>query len=265
MVKRILALCLVAGTCFGDAATTNAPANLSYSFADPAFLLSIPATPRRPPTLTGLVAYWPMNEGAGATTNRDAWSTNTLGLRASPVWITNGFPNTNALVFPGANSACTSAITAAFNIGTNDFSITAWVCHTNSYWQSSSTIFRIPQVNGPALSVSSGNTVNLNMGGTTGVGFPTGSITNNQWEFIAVSRRAMTNFYSWINGAGIAANISRGATNAATGNALVCIGNYYDIPNFNWSGYIEEVMLYNGYALTTNDVSLLYHNYYGRP
>lgn len=108
------------GNGIGESNETNNksefPVPLSCQYPPPAQVCTAPPA--------NMVAWWPLDEGSGATT-ADIAGGNTGNLVNGPVWLTPGQVS-NALGFDGVDDYV-QAVNNAPDFGTGDFSIDAWV------------------------------------------------------------------------------------------------------------------------------------------
>lgn len=158
--------------------------------------------------------------------------------------------------FDGTGDYLAILTNAAFNIGTNSFTVEAWI-NTSSATQQS--IFNISDTASSGygavrVQVLSNQTVQWLMGpgGSWGVAVTAGSITLGTWNHIAITRNG-SSVYFFINGLQVGTTQTY-ATSLTTGGTTY-IG-YNSGTAFGFNGYISNLRFINGTALYTANTTL---------
>ena len=158
--------------------------------------------------------------------------------------------------FDGTGDYLAILTNAAFNIGTNSFTVEAWI-NTSSATQQS--IFNISDTASSGygavrVQVLSDQTVQWLMGpgGSWGVAVTAGSITLGTWNHIAITRNG-SSVYFFINGLQVGTTQTY-ATSLTTGGTTY-IG-YNSGTAFGFNGYISNLRFINGTALYTANTTL---------
>ena len=168
-------------------------------------------------------------------------------------YVANNSPyyDTYSALFDGTGDYLAISTNSAFNIGTNSFTVEAWI-NTSSATQQ--TIFNISDTadsgyGAVRVQVLSGQTVQWLMGpgATWGVGVTAGSITLGTWNHIAITRNG-SSVYFFINGLQVGTTQTY-ATSLTTGGTTY-IG-YNSGTAFGFNGYISNFRFINGNALYT--------------
>ena len=213
------------------------------------------------PAGIGLVAYWPMNEGAGTTTVDATGNGNTGVLVNGPTWTSGP-----ALDFDGINDYV--------DVGTLDLTgtamtITGWFRTDNLSNCSSRDCRIISKATGTSSqdhyfmisTVKSDLTTRLRFrlktgGVTTKLVASSGDVVENQWIHVAaIYDGAMMRLYMDGIDVGSAAKTGNITSNSTT---PVWIGaNPLSATDKPWSGQIDDVRIYNR-ALTSQEVQQLF-------
>ena len=155
----------------------------------------------------------------------------------------------------------TAAGNSAFDLGSGDFTIEAWI-----YTQGSGSRRFIDYANGTATNsnfsflmlVTSGNVVNggVVIGGTVYSVTGTTTITN-AWTHVALVRNgtASGNLKLYVNGVaeGTAASLGSTAINTLTGTPYLSISSYYNGVGEFFNGYISSARIIKGTAVYTGN------------
>ena len=140
---------------------------------------------------------------------------------------------------------------AAFNFGTSDFTVEAWVFPTSTAGTRPIVEIRTTGgANGFAFLSQSGATT-LNVFTNSGfVGASTNSITTNQWNHVALVRSGNT-WYYYINGqqSGSFSNSSTQSDGATTGPKIGGSTSAGEV----WVGYLSNVRIVKGVAVYTGN------------
>ena len=141
---------------------------------------------------------------------------------------------------------------AAFNFGTGDFTVEAWVYPTSTSGTRPIVEIRTSAPNSTGfalLSQSGATTLNVYTNGGF-AGASTGSITTNQWNHVALTRSGNTWTY-WINGtsSGSFTNSSTQSDGATTGPKIAGSTTAGEI----WVGYLSNVRIVKGTAVYTTN------------
>ena len=228
----------------------------------PGSALVMPPAPS--PLLTGLIDYFPLNEGAG-TTSASANSATVLTLTGA-TWTTGGV-NDDAVV------DSTSAIIVSdtvYSLGSGAWALSMWIKTTTTGAVTTNNVFfQIGPTSSTAgkriaLSVVSGvlygqltsNTINA-VGGTP--------LNTGSWAHVVISKPAdgnVTAFTAWVNGAAQTLTTSGTSTVDLDANPLNLSQQASGTRSLN--GSIDEVGLWSR-ELTADEVATLYNGGAGRP
>ena len=220
--------------------------------------------PAPSPLLTGLLDYFPLNEGAG-TTSTSANSTTVLTLTGA-TWTTGGV-NDDAVV------DSTSAIIVSdtvYSLGSGAWALSMWIKTTTAGSVTTNNVFfQIGPASGSAgtritLSVSSGALYGLltnNAFNTVG-GTP---VNTGNWTHIVVNKAAggtVSSFTVWVNGVQQSLTLSGSSTINLGAYPLNLSQQASGTKSLN--GSIDEVGLWSR-VLTAGEVATLYNGGAGRP
>ena len=154
--------------------------------------------------------------------------------------------------FDGTGDYLAILTNAAFNIGTNSFTVEAWI-NTSSATQQS--IFNISDTDSLGygavrVQVLSNQTVQWLMGpgGSWGVAVTAGSITLGTWNHIAITRNG-SSVYFFINGSQVGSTQTYGTSLTTGGTTYI---GYNSGTSFGFNGYISNLRFINGNALYTS-------------
>jgi hypothetical protein len=141
---------------------------------------------------------------------------------------------------------------AAFNFGTGDFTVEAWVYPTSTSGTRPIVEIRTSAPNSTGfalLSQSGATTLNVYTNGGF-AGASTGSIATNQWNHVALTRSGNTWTY-WINGtsSGSFTNSSTQSDGATTGPKIAGSTTAGEV----WVGYLSNVRVVKGTAVYTTN------------
>jgi len=211
-------------------------------------------TDSTPPTPTGLVGHWKMDDDAANTTVADSsgYDNDGTAQQNTSVLSTTG-KNGSALTFNGSSDYINCGNDSSLDL-TDNFTIAAWIkptsfarlggivgkYHTypaNSYWLRLGSVY-------PYNKVSFGGKTILQSSST---------LNANQWYFIvAMSDSGIGKIY--ING-----NLdASSAVSISSSSDPVCIGaDYLDAPRY-FDGVIDNVMIFNK-SLSASEVMDLYN------
>jgi hypothetical protein len=193
------------------------------------------------------VAYWELDEAAGAATAADSAGTSQPGTYQN---VTLGQPSafSNLVTcgqFNGTTSRVQVAADAAFNLGTGDFTVETWA---RTPVATRGDVFNYKNL--ADFGIFLNNSGAGSIGGYLNGFLPTYTATVDAWYHIVITRSADT-ARLYVNG------IERGTAAAASSfsaNAPVFIGaNHTGAPNYTmtipFNGWIDEVAVY-GSALS---------------
>ena len=198
---------------------------------------------------SGLVGYWPFEEGSGTTTQDSSGNGNTGTLTNGPLWAEGKVGNW-ALEFDGSDDYVG---TGSDVVGTGDVTVVAWLSAQSAGENNYGRIFGngafYPYINGAlgssALFITSND--RANSAGSF-------SLIQNSWEFVAITRTSSGTLYCYIDGV-----VDSGTTNSGTpqsgGNFYIGEGN--DL-HLNFDGYIDDMRVYNR-ALSAAEIQAIYN------
>jgi chitodextrinase len=191
-------------------------------------------------TISGLVAAYSFNEGAG-TTIADSSGTGNNGSSTNTTWTASGKYG-NALIFNGSNALVTIPDSASLHL-TSAMTLEVWVnpSTVNSVWrdviykgndnyylEGTSDTSSVPAVGGTF------GAANANVFGTT-------ALAANTWTHLAATYDAAT-LRLYVNGTQVSSSPRTG--NLATSTNPLQIGGD-SLYGQNFSGIIDEVRIYN--------------------
>ena len=206
------------------------------------------------PSPSGLIGYWPLDEGSGTSTADVSGYGNSGTLTGGPTWNSSGKVN-SALDFNGSDEYITigdiNPITSV--------TITAWIYPTGTSPADRIIVskdnteygFRIVEITGTLQGIGGGNAIV-----ETGVDL-TSAANRNKWHFVAYTLDTVADTHVlYRNGAQVNSGSNTGTiANAAT---ALNIGRH---PQFGGFGYflgrVDDVRVYNR-ALSSSEVSALY-------
>jgi hypothetical protein len=212
--------------------------------------------------LNALIAYWPLNEAAGAHNALDLHS-NALTLTQvdSPGAATGvlGYART----FDGENDYFTADDNALFEIGTGSMSLAIWVYRQSNVSVSLRIVSHGAQDNFTAgYSVFGSDTYCrlIICNGTSRLQADSPAITVNVWYHIVGVVNRTTNFITvYCNGfAGTPTDISAFAENNINSNRTFRIGSS-DPGTLRFVGYLSDCVLWQR-ALSQAEIQALYNN-----
>ncbi|HUC01477.1 MAG TPA: LamG-like jellyroll fold domain-containing protein [Candidatus Paceibacterota bacterium] len=199
---------------------------------------------------SGLVGYWPMNEGSGSSTIDASGNGNTGTWTGTPIG-SNGTYYTGGKVgsYAGDFDGSTNYVTTTSNLPTlTTFTLAAWVDLSSSPGRGF-----VLWVSPADIEIDGGN-LNFNKTGTGGVALSTtAGVTVGAWHFVAATWNGSSP-YLYIDGANVTpGSFSYGYT--TIGGASGEIGAYNASSFF--PGSIDDVRVY-GRALSPAEVMALY-------
>ena len=199
-------------------------------------------------TISGLVAAYSFNEGAGTTTADQSGNGNT-GTLANATWTSQGKYG-SALLFNGSNSLVTIADSASLHLS-SEMTLEAWVNPTNITNAMQDVIYKAND--NYYLEGTTTNSSLPNGGGTFGttdVGtYGTAALTASTWTHLAATYDGTT-LSLYVNGVQVSSLPQTGAIASST-NPLQ-IGGDTNLGQF-FAGTIDEVRVYNA-ALTSAQI-----------
>ncbi|OGG26640.1 hypothetical protein A2960_00515 [Candidatus Gottesmanbacteria bacterium RIFCSPLOWO2_01_FULL_39_12b] len=208
-----------------------------------------PTTGPSPTPVSGLVAYWKMDEGSGTTVTDSSGHEHTLTLQnfdPSSGWtpdipVTSLVSNTGSLLFDGVDDVGLASDDPAFNL-TSSFTLEAWI-RADSQPGDVGLISKFDGSNGYLLYMGQTgqvyNVINNNL-----TNFNDADLRDNSWHHAAMVWDGSSRFL-YVDGL-LKASGSWTEAPVTTSLALM-VGNYFpgaDIPR-NFKGNIDEVKIYN--------------------
>jgi len=156
-------------------------------------------------------------------------------ILSTPTSYSNYFNGTNNLNVPN---------NSAFAYGTGDFTIEAWVYHTNS---GSYAGYSYGGNSGLVLRRTDSNTLEISQDGVASIAISSGTIASNQWVHVAGTRSGST-VRLFIDGVLNATVTYSGNFSPTTGGT---IGSIINVAGFYMTGYISNLRIVKGTALYT--------------
>lgn len=224
----------------------------------------------------GPVAYWKFDEGADNTCpgGEDVCDSTSNGndgtFTGSPEWQSEDMCiNGKCLYFDGTgNNYASLTANSALNVGTGDFTISAWVkTHDSTANQS---IIEKGSTSSPCdSSGSKGYTLRL-LGGAPGIRLNTGSaqgcytltadsaLSANTWYYVSAVVDRSGNAEIYVNGSSVKSSDVSSYTNSLDGNSITRIGILGT--TFPMNGSIDEVKIYP-YARTEAQIKADYNQF----
>jgi hypothetical protein len=215
------------------------------------------ATTQAQPT-GGLAAYYPFNEGSGATASDSSGNGNT-GTLVGPVWTAGNI--SGALSFDGLDDYVNAGAGPSLNFVSTPITITAWI-YPRSYGGGSRGRIadKATSSTGWMFYADNYNLANgLSWIGTGGQGgaqasSTTNIITLNTWQFVAMTVNDSSSVSFYVNGA-----LKRAVANAKpqSSTAPLYIGARSTASDRNFNGTLDDVRIYN-YSLSPAEILSLY-------
>ena len=213
-------------------------------------------------TCSSPVGEWKLDEGSGATTYDTSGSINNGTLTASPTWSQG--KKSRALEFNGTTQYVQVSDNSVLDIGTGDFSLSAWIYPTilNSNWRSIINKGGAGVV-GYGMGISSGNLFACSIQGTSGTNqdaYATGfTLETNKWYHVNCVFDRNDKIYVYVNGQLIhSETYSSGNANSVTNALNFMIGRFSNTNIWHFPGRIDEAIIYN-YARTPAQVAWEYN------
>lgn len=168
-----------------------------------------------------------------------------------------GFETTNAAPrLNGTTGRIQVTDNAAFDFGTGAYSIAMWFNPANAGTRGDLFTYKASGNDyGIHLASSGANTISVYHNAFIGTG---GSVANNQWYFLVVTRNASGLTTAYLNGAAILSGNDTASMNIA--NDLVIGANHGgtpSAPSIPFNGLLDEVAIYNR-ALSTDEITRQY-------
>ena len=216
--------------------------------------------------LTGCTAYLKLDESTG-TSCFDATGnghTGTLAGSTAPTWTTgkiNSGVSLNGTVSGGNPSYISMSDSSDWAFGTGDFTISMWftINNTSGYV----VLFDSGHLQDKGVLIEydiAGTDLSVYFGSTGGRCPATISLSLNTWHFLVI-RKISTNVAILVDNVQLSAN--NNTTNIQNSGQIVNIGRYSG-GGENLSGIVDEIAIWKGKGLTTNDLTNLYNNGNGR-
>jgi hypothetical protein len=240
----------------------------------PTITRTITPTPSKVPSslLTGLVAYWPLEEASGTCYDSTANAYNLTNFGGGLTYRTGAAISTYAIYFYNSTSY------AARGTGINALTGASFSCWVIFQQLPSTTladqyIFRNSHLGSPytcfdlILSYPRSNrwefSVTDNLNGrfylSSGTDYPSAST----WYHIVCTVEVGGNMYLYINGSGTSYSMAAPTNNLLTVDDQTTLGNGYQGDTRGVFGTIDEPAFWNR-ALTSSEVDLLYNGGGGR-
>lgn len=230
-----------------------------------------------------LVGYWKMDKGSGTIFPSDLTG-NPIGgsLNNGSIWVNDGplvgfnVRQNYSVQCPQYNSYVTMGYTDNddYYVITNNYSASCWAYHLAGTPNAGEVMFGGYSQAG-AFHFGMGimqNRTQYGFGDITLQGYragPTLASVGQNWTFWVMTRNGQT-WTLWKDDASVgpaATVIDTGPQQTQNEPCYINIGNNRTLDAFqpkNWNGYIADFRLYRNYALSSNEVWCLYHQYYGR-
>ena len=207
---------------------------------------------------------WRLNDGSG-TVATDSSPAGNDGTVNGATWVT-GFAGT-ALQFDGVNSSVNCGTGPSVS-GLNDFSVAAWI-------KTSAVVNGViiqqrdtAGFNGQyRFRVNNNGTLQFMVYGDSAYQFDfatTQAINDGNWHHVVAVRDGNAGSI-YIDGNSTPAATASGTARNLSASISTNIGRDVRDGNLNFSGSIDEVLVYNATALTGTDVVSLYNSYYTPP
>lgn len=153
--------------------------------------------------LSGIVGYWPFNEGSGKVANSVEGASAPLAFTNSPTWVAGEFGAAVQFAY-NANAYLSHSAILALDFGTGDFTVSFWMKPV-SPWDTATTQGVVGQktsdtTNGWQIYQDSGHPGHLDMRITQQHNFLTNAIVPvGQWTYVTFVRQSGT-LYWYLNG-----------------------------------------------------------------
>ena len=246
--------------------TTDGVYELQVEITDGEFFIysSVEVTVLPAGSIADPIAYWPMDEDFGTTTEDVTVNTNDGTLINGTDW-TPGISG-SALSFDGVNDRVDCGTGAEMDMGTGDFSVSTWInmgptqktyptivakgggaTYDEGYWVNFvNNRLRFYLSNGTTRLIATSNAI---------------SITDNNWYHIAITvdRSGNVDFYVDAVNVGTRDISSMDGQNITSSRSLT-MGSWQSNTSTCFTGILDDMRLYN-VALTPSEVSILYGLY----
>lgn len=278
MVKQLLLSLLIAASCFGQA----------FTMSDQPFLASGQWSASSPAVCggydNGIIGYWKMDLGTGNIFPND-YTGNPIGgsLNNGATWVADGptvplsVRKNNSVQCPSYRSFVTMGSgtnDTHYYIITGDYSVTCWSKRLPGTPYPQEVMFGGYAQAGPfhfGIGIMQNQTY-YGWGDISLQGYkqgPTVASIGENWTFWAMTRSGQT-WTLWTNSpvAGYASRVTSSDQGTQNTPCYIYVGNdayggFYGIRN--WNGYVADLRVYKNYALSSNEVWCLYHQYYQQP
>ena len=205
------------------------------------------------------VGEWSLDDGSGTTAKDKSGNGNNGTLTNGPTWVTNGKVG-NAVSFDGSDDHINIPYSSVFDLGTNNFSIGAWIKTDKPTedrsiiewggWNSNGFLLRLNEPNNsyPVTIYLGGVRYSWNY-----------SFSSNVFYYLSIVRTSSTTVNAYVNGINLGSQtIPSGATITSGGGATKIGQLTSGSGSANWSGLIDEVKIYS-YARTPAQVAWDYN------
>jgi hypothetical protein len=201
--------------------------------------------------LTGLIAYYPLNGNA----NDASGNGYNLTLFGSPSFVAGRFGEALSLDGTSNSYASRTVSDAAFDFGTGDFSVRAWVDFASRVPTEQTLIEKFSNDSGPGWTLTTpGDDLQFYGGGQVDYGYTWG--IDNWYQVLAVRSSGELSLYlngSYLTSASLADDL------ASTFPLLLGRRNAGDGRNFGVNGLIDDVAIWNR-ALDEGEIGYLSSN-----
>ncbi len=215
-----------------------------------------------PGSETGDKAYWKFDEGSGNTTLDHSEYTNNGSLINSPLWV-DGVTGT-ALEFNGTDEYINCGADGSMDIGTGDFTISAWINLGPSQEVYPTVVAKGAGSNTSAgyWFIATGNRLSLLLSnGTTRITLNSSSVgyADNTWHHVAASIDRSNNVTFYLDAVNIGtADVSQfNGQNIISSNSLT-VGSWQTSATSFLDGKLDEIKLI-GDALTQTEITTLFN------
>ncbi len=207
-------------------------------------------------SITGLVGYWPFEEGIGTTTLDYSGNNNTGTLTNTPTWVAGKFGN--GIQFVSASSQYVSVGTTGFPTGANPLTLSTWVYITanpaNYYFIVSYGTNSAHAQICIAIKTSAGSSYFDIYDAASDNLLPT-ALSLNQWNHLVLVYNGTTSVTAYQNNVSQAITLTGNLSILSSGNSCY-VGRYAG--GLYLDGITDEIRVYN-VALTSGQGSQIYN------